>query len=330
MVSFDKSYSKELTEKIDYELWALEFYLNYLFNDQKYDEPTVTITLSKKGGVEKKEVNHQFSFVADLGRLRIRKELAKLSPLAFMTAFKAQDMIAEWILAINGFKGWRFSEKKKYYDKLCAAKTFKEPQLFQNFPIISEAFWKLYRNMECLRSTFVHNHSFSVNDDGTLDIIDRNKHQTILTPSMQYAYIRFISLCAKLLGNETDHYSYYCSLVENCLYELASLHNIPLPIRRRIIHKYVMLNLNDEYVDSLKPYAAKINLDNIYSDIKKSHKLGCDDKVFITLRICSEAEGRRLIWKLPPEKIQPGILDLREDDVEYKQYLTIENKSKKS
>jgi hypothetical protein len=87
------------------------------------------------------------------------------APLVFIATFKLLDMFIEWVLEENGFPStFHFQEKLKQLDRPLLF-----PALIESRPWLRERLEGLYRTLEPLRGTIVHDRHFRVSD-GTIRV----------------------------------------------------------------------------------------------------------------------------------------------------------------
>jgi hypothetical protein len=134
---YDALYGQELGERVEYERWVLEHFRARLFRQSESTNGVTEITLgavNERGDLRGRK---SILFVSSLSEPAVSEALAPFRVLAFTSAFKLQDMIAEWILEANGEHLWKFSEKLKKYDQLKRAGALHEPPAFLSSPSLS-------------------------------------------------------------------------------------------------------------------------------------------------------------------------------------------------
>jgi len=89
-----------------------------------------------------------------------------LLPLAFLSAFKLQDMIIEWLLHVNKIKTnkavWGFKDKVDLVGDAIRSHSLRKPIDFCNEPSLIEPFYQMYKRFRASRNTMIHSHSFEV------------------------------------------------------------------------------------------------------------------------------------------------------------------------
>ena len=137
----------DLESLIAYEREALEFVRTTLFDQSEAPGASLTVDLAKP---IRDDGFHPASYglVASgftSGTGAVKDALSRLRPLAFSSAFKMNDMMAEWILQANGLSGWTFKEKTNFYHKRKSTNNLEEPVALANWPTGSGAFWSFLK-----------------------------------------------------------------------------------------------------------------------------------------------------------------------------------------
>lgn len=87
------------------------------------------------------------------------------APLVFVTAFKILDMLIEWVLVENGV-----APTHKFAEKIKALKgSVQFPSLVETRPWLRERLCALYKQLEPLRGTIIHNRRFT-SASGSLEV----------------------------------------------------------------------------------------------------------------------------------------------------------------
>ncbi|MBK8233928.1 MAG: hypothetical protein IPK74_00085 [Deltaproteobacteria bacterium] len=184
--TFDTSSLIALKGRVEYEAWLLEAVYHISSNDLFPQWPDAAIY----------PISGAPKFIASMrGRIDLgdwRPGFLKVgAPLVFGTSFKLLDMLIEWILVENGASAtFRFQEK-------LAALT---PNV--RFPPVIESrlWWRerligLYRTLEPLRGTIIHERRFAT-DNGEL-VVASSKRGVIGTPVfIGAAKLRILARCA--------------------------------------------------------------------------------------------------------------------------------------
>ena len=115
---FDATFRQELADRTEYEMWALELIRAKLFNQNETPNTVATFILGNTNDAGELLGHVQMSLVTNLSDQAVKEALSRFRVLAFISAFKLQDMIAEWILEANGEHPRRFVQKLAKYDEL--------------------------------------------------------------------------------------------------------------------------------------------------------------------------------------------------------------------
>jgi hypothetical protein len=151
----------ELKERTEYEAWLLEAV--YEIADHRIAVSAPDEFIYPPGGALPRTVKYASSNIV-VGDWR-SAFLKVGAPLVFVTAFKTLDMFIEWVLVENGLPSThRFSEKIK---KLTGPVWF--PPLIETRPWLRERLCALYKCLEPLRSTVIHDRHFT-SAGGSLDV----------------------------------------------------------------------------------------------------------------------------------------------------------------
>jgi hypothetical protein len=156
MPSFDAAHRAELHASIDYELFAVDEFRSRVHLHRERDVALVGHTLGKRtpdGVPTIDQTVVALSIGADGGA--VRAALEPLRPLLFGAAFKAQDLIVEWILRANGHAPrathWPLKEKIG----LLRTVTTLPPEV-QTLPAVWNSFVETYSRLSEARNVLVH------------------------------------------------------------------------------------------------------------------------------------------------------------------------------
>ena len=200
MPIYDASAQTRLREKLDYELWLLEF----LSQSQERlaggcNLSRITLTNREPGASEAITVT-DFA-----GAGEVMKIVDAMTPLTFTASYKILDMIFEWILQENRNDKrimqapWRFSEKIETIRK---GKTqLVSPPVFQSQRYVEEYLFALYANLLKFRNEIVHKHRFSVSGSKLrIDAFEEGQSYMIeLDPEELGAFVRIVVASANML-----------------------------------------------------------------------------------------------------------------------------------
>jgi hypothetical protein len=108
-------------------------------------------------------------------------------------------MIVEWILRANRADLWGFKEKTREYKSRTASGTLQQPDMLDQDPVVSAAFWKLYENFTPYRNTLAHAGGATVGPAGEVEICSARTGKTLTLDNLeQAAYLRFACNVAKV------------------------------------------------------------------------------------------------------------------------------------
>lgn len=221
---YDQPAQMQLREKLDYELWLLDFLSNMedIFTGGK-DISTITLT-------NRQSVAHVAVSVTEvLGSGQALEVMNAINPLTFTASYKVLDMIFEWILEGNRNAGkisdvpWRFSKKIK---KIQNSSLF-YPPLFQSQPYIRNYLFALYSNLLKFRNEIVHRNRFSVSD-GKLQVATKKgcSHTLELSRSELGVLVRIVVAVANLLTGNLPFGRQVDRLLKYHLDRLQKLHGL--------------------------------------------------------------------------------------------------------
>lgn len=225
MNMFNHTAISRLKEKIDYELWLLDF----LSKTQEIFEGGAnisTITL-----INKQAGAHIANTVTEvMGAESAGKVMDAMSPLTFTASYKILDMIFEWILEENFKAGylkdvpWKFSEKIK----IITSTRLSYPPLFQSETYLNDYLFALYANLLKFRNEIVHKHNFSVIDEKLrVDTTDKGICYALeLDRGELGAFVRISVAVANLLTNILTYGPKEECLIKYHLDRIRKLHNL--------------------------------------------------------------------------------------------------------
>jgi hypothetical protein len=149
------------------------------------------------------------------------------APLIFVSSFKLLDMLIEWVIEKNGGRStFRFQEK---LDRLSRPIVF--PPFVESHPWLKERLIGLYRTLEPLRGTIIHDRYFK-STDGSIQV-SSSKHGVVGVPvqiSAHHLRKFVLTMVATLnyMGESWAFDEYRERTLRRDLDELASLHGLPL------------------------------------------------------------------------------------------------------
>lgn len=156
---YDQTAQSRLKEKLDYELWLLDF-LSKTQETFEGGSNISTITLTKGQAGTKTDL-----FLTDsISSRGAMKVMDKMMPLTFTASYKILDMIFEWILEKNKEIGnlQKIPRGFKEKIKIISSAQLIYPPLLQSEPYIRNYLFALYSNLLKFRHEIVHKNNFSV------------------------------------------------------------------------------------------------------------------------------------------------------------------------
>jgi hypothetical protein len=233
---FDASAFLRLAERTEYETWLLEAVYAIVEEELFPTWPDAVVY-----PVDKSKT--QF-FVHARGNIIVGDWrpgfLNAGAPLVFVSTFKLLDMLIEWILEENGVPStFRFQEKLQH---------LKGSPIFQ--PLIEARSWLkerlagLYRTLEPLRGTIIHDKHFTA-ADGAIRVSSSKKGIIGSAVEISAAHLRKLALTIVSVLRYVDSTWHLDNLREKTLRhdldELVALHGLPLLGQQRPFHTRVRL-----------------------------------------------------------------------------------------
>lgn len=200
MAKFNPAHRQKLRDALDYELYAIGEYREWLYLHRD-DQPTV---LKHKLGELTPDGTHAAITIGAAGSvrgsdLRVREALGVMRPHAFATAFKVQDLIVEWILERKRGKDrrWRFDEKQTALGQITNEK--RRPRELKD-PRRWNIFWGVYVAFAEPRHVAMHRSGMRIRDDGSIDFGRVPRKVKVLSDEMQGAYLRAMAIVGGALS----------------------------------------------------------------------------------------------------------------------------------
>ncbi|BCC09770.1 TPA: hypothetical protein ACTZ2G_005407 [Bacillus cereus] len=248
---------QDLVEKLGYERWVLRE--SVLAVEKGYgitSDSTVTFQLD---GLK----THKLEMYAEFGSSKRIEVLENLSPLLFVTCYKALDMIFEWILEENESNvPFQFAKKIKLYEHSNGLSEFKYPTSLINEQPLIQVFFKLYKKLAIYRNKIIHgNWGTNVCGDLYFSFEDRNKHYEL---NVSFKDILYLSEAVSLLTDEliarsVDSESVYMT-IKFLVDKLEHLHGDPLFNISKPKHYKVEYELGDKNfidIEEIRNYLIK-------------------------------------------------------------------------
>ena len=300
---YDQASLSSLEERTQYENWLLEAVYAIAEQELFPDWPDGLIYHLD----QKESTCHTFGCMGIvIGDWR-PKFISAGAPLIFVTAFKLLDMMIEWVLERNSCAAtFRFEEKIKL---LHQGVVF--PPFVENLPWLKERLSGLYRTLEPLRGTIIHNKHFT-SSDGSINVSSSKRGivgqpvQISANQLRSFALIMVTTL--NYISGSWAFNEYREKRLRRDLDEIASLHGLQLLGQQQPFFTRVRV-----YQTSPDPLQADPS--RIWADLAKRHiDQDCmfDLRVLVVRdRVVSEAylfpwkilAGRGVNWG---EGIDPG------------------------
>jgi hypothetical protein len=218
----------DLAERVEYEVWSLNHYLDGAFPGSEDFCPYEFEIHSPGAPLTVASGNMAANLSAGSSQEDVRRALRRLAPLAFQAAFKVQDMVIESIVRANGSDAWKFSDKIRVY---AALRESVVPSFFREEPRLAAAHFALYQRLSRRRNVLVHGSSFEMKEDGELIIWDADGSTLTMSQKQQRAYIETVLGFVDLLtGTSTDPQREKDDL-EAALDVVRHVHNVATPQR---------------------------------------------------------------------------------------------------
>jgi len=259
--TFDASALLKLAERTEYETWLLEAVYALVEQELFPSWPDAVIY-----PVDKSKA--QF-FVHARGNLVIGDWrpgfLNAGAPLVFVSTFKLLDMFIEWILEENGVPStFRFQQKLQH---LKGSQIF--PPLIESRPWLKERLAGLYRTLEPLRGTIIHDRHFTATD-GAIRVSSSKKGIIGSAVEISAAHLRKFALTIVSVLRYVDGTWHLDELREKILRhdfdELVALHGLPLLGQKRPFHTRVRVYLTGSDPLHVDPLAIRGDLAARYVD----------------------------------------------------------------
>lgn len=220
MASRQSTARGRLLNKLDYEVWLLDFL------EKRYDmamgKEGIPVLVIRSG--EQPDLLERVSeeWVGNGATI-----LDAMMPLTFIASYKTLDMIFEWVLEENCKSGniqtvpWQFDAKVKLLNK-----NLKLPSLFKSQPHFYTYPKALFCQLLPYRNEVIHKNSFSVSGD-ILTLSSSKKGTSLTLSSRQVNYlVRFVRALIRALANEIAIDAYTDKILRHYLDILAPIHKL--------------------------------------------------------------------------------------------------------
>ena len=294
--------TNDLHEAVAYELQALNYLRGSLFNQSESSADYITVTLGDLSGEGRLKKNEFCNGQENISEDAVRSALSRLRPLTFSVCFKLHDMIVEWILRANGCNDWSFHKKLENYDQLIVNRSLVEPEFLTQRPVMSSAFWGLYRYFVPYRGTVIHSGGVVVTGDGTVEITTKSAKPLLrLTDAEQASYVRAMCLIADHHVGRAAINPHFEALIESDLSSLAGYHSVQ-GLRTRDVHlKRLVVNVPTECIQSLEPLTVSIDFNLLRDTVTWGYTVDQPRVFFFTVDVVLNRGTTISRWLLPIE-----------------------------
>lgn len=288
MTIYDGNAQTRLMDKLDYELWLLD----YLSSAQaSFEGGTDICTIQLKN---KEKGAKMTSSVADYaGAGYVQSLMTAMAPLTFCAAYKVLDMVYEWIFEENlavkiiEKEPWGFAGKVKQMTN----PKLKYPPIVAANSYLFEYGSALFRNLLPYRNEIIHNHKFSVSGE-TIALEDSKTGDRLDLDRKELGYfVRFVIAFAKCLAGELMYDQYVDRLFRFHLDQIPATHKLPTFGQKKPLRVNVELTVEQEcgkYVADLQ--FVRFRLKEMYAHC---------DVLFSLAVIGTEDDKRAATWNIP-------------------------------
>ena len=223
---YNQTAQKQLKEKLDYELWLLD-YLSKTQDIFEGGSDISTITLTNRESSD----HMRITTTEVIGSGAAKKMMDAMMPLTFIASYKILDMIFEWILEKNKQVGiiqeisWKFSKK---INVISNNDQLDYPPLLQSEPYIRYYLFALYSNLLKFRNEIVHENRFSIlGVKLRIEAIkDSQSYSIELDRGELGAFVRIVVAVAKLLAGVLPFGKQEDCLLKYHLDRISKLHGL--------------------------------------------------------------------------------------------------------
>lgn len=259
--TFEQGALLSLAKRTEYETWLLESVYAIAEQESFPDWPD--------GMVYPLDQKESLCFVYIRGNIVVGDWrpgfLAAGAPLIFVSSFKLLDMLIEWVLENNGHQvSFRFHEKIR----LLSQSTF-FPPFVEHHPWLKERLAGLYRALEPLRGTIIHDKHFT-SVDGSIRVSSSRGGAIGPPVEISTSQLRMLALTMVSVFNYIGGAWAFDDLREKTLRhfldELAPLHGLPLLGQRKPFFTRVRVYQTNPDPLLRDPVAVRLDLSRRYPD----------------------------------------------------------------
>ena len=286
MTSRQSTARGRLLDKLDYEVWLLDFLeKRYDMVMGKKDIPVIEITSRDEPYRKNRGVELHFGLDPTL--------MNALMPLTFIASVKTLDMVFEWVFKENYKLGkiskvpWHFKDKVKCLKK---KSTLQLPSLFGNEPYLYDYSKAIFCQLLPYRNEVVHGDRFSISGD--ILTLSSSRTGTTLTLSSEQigGLVRFVRALVRVLTKEIVVDSYTNKLLQYYLDILAPVHG--LATFKQQVPRFVHVKFTSFKQGPSFPV-----------DMKKVRDEVANDVIFDLKVLAMEGENLIAKWYFAPEEV---------------------------
>lgn len=284
MTSRQSTARGRLLDKLDYEVWLLDFL------EKRYDmakgKEGIPVLVIRSGEQPDRLERGSEEWVGSGAPI-----LDAMMPFTFIASFKTLDIIFEWVLEENCKSGniqkvpWQFDAKVKLLNK-----NLKLPSLFKSQPHLYTYPKALFCQLLPYRNEVIHNNSFSVSGD-ILTLSSSRTGTSLTLSSRQVDYlVRFVRALVRALASEIAIDAYTDKILRHYLDILAPVHG--LATFNQQAPRFVHIVLEVPKCGSAFPADLKQVRDKVASDV-----------IFDLKVLAMEGENLIAKWYFAPEEV---------------------------
>lgn len=332
MAHYDAQHIQNLRERIEYELFTLNFVRNHLYHQDETADRYWSFNLREVVANPTSFMVEETTWIfAKFGEQDVRESLINFVPLSFACTFKVNDMVAEWILGTQNKKmPFGLKDKMNLYEEEKGRLT--EPPFFEDNQHVKQCFWKLYELIRECRNSVTHRYDFELLADGALKFTSEKCNFWTLSFQDLGSYVRFTCLLADFLLDSVpaERRAYAESVLNNDLSRLQKYHAVDLSIAKPARLVYVVIIAHD-LSDGPLQSSARFNIPLVPIWNRLRQDLSFDGKVDVLplLKVTAEDEDERLVWTIPPELVPDDVIELDRLNRQWSRFLRVEKVNRK-
>lgn len=301
MTMYNQGAISDLQQKLDYDLWLLEFVADL---DNKINGgPASSMVIFSDN---EDSVSHSVNLDASSGGSLTSRSIEAMMPLIFVASYKVIDMIFEWILELNYSAGriaakkgnrppslWTFAEKLAELQK----SSIDYPSIMLNHGYILNYVRALYVKLVDFRHEIVHRHHFRVRG-GMLAVTvghSATANSISLDRNSLGLLVRFVVSIAQICLANLVYDVVVEARMKYYLDGISQLHGMAVFGQQRPVLEHV------EVRAQMPAGKCTINLKKIRSALIATYSSAA---VHFDLRISATTdEGTQITWDIPADNI---------------------------